>query len=145
MGGKSSSSSNTTTNTSTTTNNESHSAAFNGDMSGHLISGNKNSTINVTDHGAVNKALAEMFNVTDSALDFGSDAIKSNESVLDKALNFGKEALQSGQRATDSALDVAKNLSLDSDAATARDANKNMMYSVVAIAVALGIVAMKSK
>ncbi|MCG9576419.1 hypothetical protein L1D14_09225 [Vibrio tubiashii] len=145
MGGSSSSASNTTTNTSTTTNNESHSAAFNGDMSGHVISGTKNSTITLTDHGAVNKALTEIAKVTDSAFDFGSDALKSNENVLDKAFSFGKQAMQSAQGATDSALDVAKNLSLDSDAATARETNKNMMYTTIAIAVALGIVAMKSK
>lgn len=136
MGGKSSSSSNTTTSTSTVTTNESHSAAFNGDMSGHVISGAKDSTITLTDHGAVNKALEEIAKVTDSAFDFGTNAIQSNENVLDKAFEFASGA-------SNSALDVAKNLSLDSDAATARDANKNMMFSVVAIAVAVGLVAMK--
>lgn len=136
MGGKSSSSSNTTTNTSTVTTNKSNSAAFNGDMSGHVISGAENSTITLTDNGAVKAALAEIANVTDDAFDFGTNAIKSNENVLSKALQFASGASQS-------ALDVAKNLSLDSDAATARDANKNMMYTGVAMAVVLGLIAMK--
>lgn len=154
MGGSSKSSSASTTNYTTT--NTSGTAAASGDNNGTMISGVSGSNITVTDHGAVNKALNEMFKVTDEALDFGSDALGVNEavtkaalsnsqSIFDKAISFGKEAMQSAQGATDSALDVAKNLSLDSDAATARDTNKNMMYSVVAIAVAVGIVAMKSK
>lgn len=172
MGGSSKSSSASTTNYTTT--NTSGTAAASGDNNGTMISGVSGSNITVTDHGAVNKALNEMFKVTDEALDFGSDALGANEAVtkaaiasgqtsltksldfadditrqfggvLDKALSFGKEAMKSAEGATDSALDVAKNLSLDSDAATARDTNKNMMYSVVAIAIAAGIVAMKSK
>ncbi|MDC5840190.1 hypothetical protein OPW33_24280 [Vibrio europaeus] len=136
MGGSSSSASNTTTNTSTTTNNESHSAAFNGDMSGHVISGAKNSTITLTDHGSVNKALEEIAKVTDSAFDFGTNAMKNHQNIFGQALEFASGA-------SDSALDVAKNLSLDSDAATARDANKNMMFTAVAMAVAFGLFAMK--
>lgn len=136
MGGRSSSSSNTTTNTSTVTTNKSNSAAFNGDMSGHVISGVENSNVTLTDNGAVKAALEEIAKVTDDAFDFGSKAFASNENVLAKALQFASGASQS-------ALDVAKNLSLDSDAATARDANKNMMYTGVAMAVVLGLIAMK--
>ncbi len=181
MGGKSQSS-NVTTNTTTTTN-ESNSAAFNGDMSGHVMSGIKHSTINMTDGGAVNKALEAMFQNSKEAFSFGEEALDINEAVskaalssnqstaykamssnqaitnkaisfadgvigdfsgvLDEAFKFGREAMTSAETATDSALGVAKNLSLDSDAATARDANKNMMYTSVAIAVAVAIIAFK--
>ncbi|OED60267.1 hypothetical protein BCU71_25435 [Vibrio lentus] len=163
MGGSSKSSNSTTNNT--TTNNESNSAAFNGDMSGHVMSGIKDSTINMTDGGAVNKALEAMFENSKEAFSFGEEAlnvneavtkaaINSNENAINKslgfvdtvladALNFGREAMDSAESATDSALGVAKNLSLDSDAATARDANKNMMYTTVAIAVAVAIIAFK--
>lgn len=170
MGGKSQSS-NVTTNT-TTTSNESNSAAFNGDMSGHVMSGIKHSTINMTDGGAVNKALEAMFQNSKEAFSFGEEALDINEAVskaaissnlsttnkalsfadgvmgdfsgvLDEAFKFGREAMTSAETATDSALGVAKNLSLDSDAATARDANKNMMYTSVAIAVAVAIIAFK--
>lgn len=138
MGGKSSSKS--TTNNTYTTTNVSGTSAASGDNNGLQLSGVNNSTINatITDHGAVNKALTEMFNVTDEALDFGEVALTKNESIIDKALNFASKA-------SNGALDVAKNLSLDSDAATARETNKNMMYTTVAIAVALGIMALKSK
>ncbi|NOI13806.1 hypothetical protein [Vibrio hepatarius] len=138
MGGKSSSKS--TTNNTYTTTNVSGTSAASGDNNGLQLSGVNNSTINatITDHGAVNKALTEMFNVTDEALDFGEVALTKNENIIDKALNFASKA-------SNGALDVAKNLSLDSDAATARETNKNMMYTTVAIAVALGIMALKSK
>lgn len=152
MGGSSKSSNSTTNNT--TTNNKSNSAAFNGDMSGHVMSGIENSTINMTDGGAVNKALEAMFENSKEAFSFGEEALNVNEAVtkaainsstnvFEDALNFGREAMQSAESATDSALGVAKNLSLDSDAATARDANKNMMYTTVAIAVAVAIIAFK--
>ncbi|MFW7525310.1 hypothetical protein ACODM8_14405 [Vibrio ostreicida] len=143
MGSKSSSSS--STNNHYTTTNTSGTAATSGDNHGTMLSGVNGSTITLTDHGSVNQALAQMYNVTDEALDFGDNTIKSHENVLDKALKFGKEAMQTAQGATDSALDVAKNLSLDSDAATARDTNKNMMYTTVAIAVALAVVAMRKE
>lgn len=196
MGGSSKSSNATTNNTSTTTvtNNKSNSAAFNGDMSGHVLSGIENSTINMTDGGAVNKALEAMFENSKEAFSFGEEALDINEAVskaalssnqstaykamssnqstaykamnsnqaitnkalnfadgvmgdfsgvLDEAFRFGREAMNSAETATDSALGVAKNLSLDSDAATARDANKNMMYTTVAIAVAVAIIAFK--
>lgn len=154
MGGSSSSSSSTTNNY--TTSNTSGTAAASGDNLGNMISGVTDSNITVTDGGAVNKALEMMFKNSDSAFDFGNKALQVNEAVtkaamnhsgtsLDKALDFGRDALEAAQGATDSALDVAKNLSLDSDAATARDTNKNMMYTTIAIAVALGIVAMKGK
>lgn len=136
MGGKSSSKS--TTNNTYTTTNVSGTAAASGDNNGTMLSGVNNSNITLTDHGAVNKALTEMFNVTDEALDFGEVALTKNENIIDKALNFASKA-------SNGALDVAKNLSLDSDAATARETNKNMMYTTVAIAVALGIMALKSK
>lgn len=145
MGGKSSSKS--TTNNTYTTTNVSGTSAASGDNNGLQLSGVNKSTINatITDHGAVNKALTEMFNVTDEALDFGGEALDfgevaltKNENIIDKALNFASKA-------SNGALDVAKNLSLDSDAATARETNKNMMYTTVAIAVALGIMALKSK
>ncbi len=136
MGGSSKSDSSNTNNYTTTS--TSGTAAASGDNTGTMISGVNGSTITVTDNGAVNAALSAMFNVTDEALDFGSSALQSNENVIDKALNFV-------QGATSSALDVAKNLSLDSDAATARETNKNMMYTTIAIAVALGILAMKGK
>lgn len=138
MGGKSSSKS--TTNNTYTTTNVSGTSAASGDNNGLQLSGVNKSTINatITDHGAVNKALTEMFNVTDEALDFGEVALTKNENIIDKALNFASKA-------SNGALDVAKNLSLDSDAATARETNKNMMYTTVAIAVALGIMALKSK
>ncbi|MDE1323864.1 hypothetical protein L9W97_01855 [Vibrio aestuarianus] len=152
MGG-SSSSSNATSST-TITKNQSNSAAFNGDMSGHVISGIEGSTINVTDGGAVNKALESMYQSSKEAFSFGKEAISVNEAVskaamsttesaLDKALKFGSQAMQSAQSATDSALGVAKNLSLDSDAATARETNRNMMYTAVAVAVAGVVMAMK--
>lgn len=138
MGGKSSS--NSTTNNKYVTTNVSGTSAASGDNNGLQLSGVNNSTIKatMTDHGAVNKALTEMFNVTDEALDFGEVALTKNENIIDKALNFASKA-------SNGALDVAKNLSLDSDAATARETNKNMMYTTVAIAVALGIMALKSK
>ncbi|MCC4787506.1 hypothetical protein AB6E39_05890 [Vibrio splendidus] len=145
MGGKSKSS-NVTTNT-TTTSNESNSAAFNGDMSGHVMSGIKHSTINMTDGGAVNKALEAMFENSKEAFSFGEEALNVNEAVTKAAIdsneNVFDKALTFTQSASDMALGVAKNLSLDSDAATARDANKNMMYTTVAIAVAVAIIAFK--
>ncbi|MEZ8794815.1 hypothetical protein AB6D86_23395 [Vibrio splendidus] len=145
MGGKSKSS-NVTTNT-TTTSNESNSAAFNGDMSGHVMSGIKDSTINMTDGGAVNKALEAMFENSKEAFSFGEEALNVNEAVTKAAIDSNKnvfdKALTFTQSASDMALGVAKNLSLDSDAATARDANKNMMYTTVAIAVAVAIIAFK--
>ncbi|WP_406733432.1 hypothetical protein RJD39_04710 [Vibrio scophthalmi] len=139
MGGSSKSSSSNTTNYTTTS--TSGTVASDGDNNGVQIAGVNGSSITVTDHGAVNAALAGMFDVTDEALDFGEGVLKTHESIFDKALGFGKEAMQAAQGATDSALDVAKNLSLDSDAATARDANKNMMYTAVAMAVALALLA----
>lgn len=134
MGGKSSSKSSSTNNYTTTS--TSGTVASEGDNNGVMIAGVNDSTITVTDHGAVKAALEEISKVTDSAFDFGSNAIKANENVLDKAFAFT-------QTASDAALDVAKNLSLDSDAATARDANRNMMLTAVAMAVALGVIAMK--
>ncbi|MCC5516668.1 hypothetical protein BCT65_006275 [Vibrio splendidus] len=145
MGGSSKSSNSTTNNT--TTNNESNSAAFNGDMSGHVMSGIKDSTINMTDGGAVNKALEAMFENSKEAFSFGEEALNVNEAVTKAAIdsneNVFDKALTFTQSASDMALGVAKNLSLDSDAATARDANKNMMYTTVAIAVAVAIIAFK--
>lgn len=145
MGGSSKSSNSTTNNT--TTNNKSNSAAFNGDMSGHVMSGIENSTINMTDGGAVNKALDAMFENSKEAFSFGKEALDVNESVTKAALDSNEsvfdKALTFTQSASDAALGVAKNLSLDSDAATARDANKNMMYTTVAIAVAVAIIAFK--
>lgn len=145
MGGSSKSSNSTTNNT--TTNNESNSAAFNGDMSGHVMSGIKHSTINMTDGGAVNKALEAMFENSKEAFSFGEEALNVNEAVTKAAIdsneNVFDKALTFTQSASDMALGVAKNLSLDSDAATARDANKNMMYTTVAIAVAVAIIAFK--
>lgn len=130
MGGSSSSSSSNKTNYTTTS--TSGTVANEGDNNGVQLAGVNGSTITLTDHGAVNKALAAMFDVTDEAFDFGEGVLETHENIFDKALSFT-------QSASDAALDVAKNLSLDSDAATARDANKNMMYSTVAIAVALGL------
>lgn len=134
MGGQSSSSNQSST--TTVTENTSNSAAFNGDNSGHVLSDVSGSTINVMDGGAVNKALESMYENNKEAFSFGKEALAVNEAVT-------KAAMQFSQSASDMALGVAKNLSLDSDAATARDANKNMMYTAVAVAVAGVVLAMK--
>lgn len=134
MGGSSSSSN--ASSTTTVTENTSNSAAFNGDNSGHVLSDVSGSTINVMDGGAVNKALESMYENNKEAFSFGKEALAVNEAVTKAAMEFS-------QSASDMALGVAKNLSLDSDAATARDANKNMMYTAVAVAVAGAFLALK--
>lgn len=134
MGGSSSSSN--ANQTTTVTENTSNSAAFNGDNSGHVLSDVSGSTINVMDGGAVNKALESMYENNKEAFSFGKEALAVNEAVTKAAMEFS-------QSASDMALGVAKNLSLDSDAATARDANKNMMYTAVAVAVAGAFLALK--
>jgi len=134
MGGSSSSSN--ANQTTTVTENTSNSAAFNGDNSGHVVSDVSGSTINVMDGGAVNKALESMYENNKEAFSFGKEALAVNEAVTKAAMEFS-------QSASDMALGVAKNLSLDSDAATARDANKNMMYTAVAVAVAGAFLALK--
>lgn len=147
MGGSSASTNNTST--TTITKNQSNSAAFNGDMSGHVISGIEGSTIQINqiDGGAVNKALESMYQTSKDAFSFGEEALEVNEAVTKAALSTNEnvigQALTFAQSASDMALGVAKNLSLDSDAATARDANKNMMYTAVAVAVAGAFLAMK--
>ncbi|EKO3452641.1 hypothetical protein NTE27_003335 [Vibrio fluvialis] len=145
MGGSSSSANQTST--TTITRNQSNSAAFNGDMSGHVITGNEGTTVNLLDGGAVNKALDSMYQNSLEAFSFGKEALAVNEAVSKAAMtnNSGviDKAFEFAQSASDAALGVAKNLSLDSDAATARDANKNMMYTAVAIAVAGALLAFK--
>lgn len=174
MGGSSSSANKSST--STTTVNKNTSVGLNDELNGNFVQGLENSTVNITDGGAVNKALESIAMNNKEAFSFGSEALDINEAIskaalstnesisraalstsenyLDSALNFGskslgdildfgRDAITASEVATSSALDVAKNLSLDSDAATARDTNKNMMYSVVAIAVALAFVTAK--
>ncbi|ELC0658516.1 hypothetical protein SD340_001113 [Vibrio fluvialis] len=145
MGGSSSSANQTST--TTITRNQSNSAAFNGDMSGHVITGNEGTTVNLLDGGAVNKALDSMYQNSLEAFSFGKEALAVNEAVSKAAMTSNSgvidKAFEFAQSASDAALGVAKNLSLDSDAATARDANKNMMYTAVAIAVAGALLAFK--
>lgn len=145
MGGSSKSTNNTTTNT--TTVNESNSAAFNGDMSGHVISGVKNSTITVTDGGAVNAALKAVYDNNKEAFSFGKEALDINEAVsraaIDKSYGVASQAMTFSDNATKMALDVASNLSLDSDAATARETSKYMMYTAVALAVGFAVAVRK--
>ncbi|MCF7355078.1 hypothetical protein [Vibrio phage vB_VruC_PG21] len=163
MGGSSSSANKSST--STTTVNKNTSVGLNDELNGNFVQGLENSTVNITDGGAVNKALEAIAMNNKEAFSFGGEALGVNEAVtkaalstsenyLDSALNFGsqslgdildfgRDAITASEVATGSALDVAKNLSLDSDAATARDTNKNMMYSTLAIAVALAFVAAK--
>lgn len=138
MGGKSSS--NSTTTTTTTTVNKSNSAAFNGDMTGHVVSGVENSSIVLSDHGAVKEALASNVAVSERAFDFGDkaldDAFDFGDKALGEAFSFGRDALEMSEAATDSALDVARNLSLDSDAHTVQSASNNMMWGMIAVSAA---------
>lgn len=152
MGGSSSSANQSSTET--TTVNKNTSVGLNDELNGNFVQGLENSTVNITDGGAVNKALESIVQNSKEAFSFGGEALSVNEAVtkaamestgdyLQSALDFGRDAITASEVATGSALDVAKNLSLDSDAATARDTNKNMMYSTLAIAVALAFVAAK--
>ncbi|NOJ25737.1 hypothetical protein [Vibrio coralliilyticus] len=125
--GGSSSSSNTTQNTNVNGTN-----AVSGDNLGVLVSGVNKSTINVTatDHGAV-KAASE---TAKASLEFGRDALKSNEKMIDsalesneyavgkaldmgsdsvtKALNFGEESMKNAMGVSRESLDKMENTSL---------------------------------
>ena len=107
--GGSSSSSNTTQTT-----NVSGTNAVSGDNLGVLLSGVNGSTVNVTatDHGAVK-----------SSLEFGRDALKSNEHAVDKALkmggdsvtkalNFGEESMKNAMGVSRESLDKMESTSL---------------------------------
>ncbi|NRF28089.1 hypothetical protein HRJ45_24190 [Vibrio coralliilyticus] len=123
--GGSSSSSNTTQNTNVNGTN-----AVSGDNLGVLVSGVNGSTINVTatDHGAV-KAASE---TAKASLEFGRDALKSNEHAVDKALKMGGDsvtkALNFGEESLKGALGITKE-SLDKMETTSKgaiDAVKSM-------------------
>lgn len=150
MGGRSSSSNATHNYTNTT--NKSNSAAFNGDMSGHVISGIENSNISVTDRGAVNAALRAMSDTTKNAFWFGEEAIAANEAVtrdvidsnervsmgvIDFSSDVVRDALTQSERGTEMALDVASNISRDTSNATNQDAVKYMALAGVAMSVAV--------
>ncbi|NRF16323.1 hypothetical protein [Vibrio coralliilyticus] len=114
--GGSSSSSNTTQNTNVNGTN-----AVSGDNLGVLVSGVNKSTINVTatDHGAI-KTAGE---TAKASLEFGRDALKSNEHAVDKALkmgsdsvtkalNFGEESMKNAMGISRESLDKMENTSL---------------------------------
>lgn len=120
MGGKSSSS-NQTTNT-TITENTNLSNAFNADMNGVLLAGIENSSISVTDGGAVKAAL---------------EAMQANSaSAIAGMLESNKHALVNAQSATTDAMDIMKSLSKQSDAGTAQEMTKYFMLGAVGLAVA---------
>lgn len=134
MGGKSSSSSNTTT--TTNTKNTSLSNAFNADMNGTLVSGIENSTVNVTDGGAVKAALEQMQKASQAAID---GAVNANKNSNDLAKAVATGALNNAQGATKDAMDIMKNLSLNSDAGTAQQVTKYFMLGAVGLAIAIAI------
>ncbi|ARC91221.1 hypothetical protein B6A42_02370 [Vibrio coralliilyticus] len=125
--GGSSSSSNTTQTT-----NVSGTNAVSGDNLGVLLSGVNGSTVNVhattTDHGAV-KAASDM---AESSLEFGRDALKSNENAVHEALKMGSESLSKsfsfGEESMKNAMSVSRE-SLDKMESTSKgaiDAVKSM-------------------
>lgn len=137
MGGSSKSASNT--NTTTTTTSKSNSTAFNDAVNGNVISGVENSTITMTDGGAVDAAMNAIVNVSQDAFDFGRDSLSFSDSAMSKALQFGSNALEVSQNATAAALDVASNITRDNDSATAQESVKYMSLSMVAAAVAFAV------
>ncbi|KJY93965.1 hypothetical protein TW84_01590 [Vibrio neptunius] len=123
--GGSSSSSNTTQTT-----NVSGTNAVSGDNLGVLLSGVNGSTVNVTatDHGAVKAAS----NMAESSLDFGRDALKSNENAVHEALKMGGESLSKsfsfGEESMKNAMSISRE-SLDKMENTSKgaiDAVKSM-------------------
>ncbi|CAH7178284.1 conserved hypothetical protein [Vibrio chagasii] len=99
MGGRSSSRSRESSNTTTT--NTSSSAAVGRDNTGVMLSGVSDSDINLTmtDHGA----MAIAGRTAEEAFDFGTRALRVNESVVDNSLNVVDNSL----RMVDSTVDEA--------------------------------------
>ena len=100
MGGRSSSKSRQS-NTTTTTNTSSSSAAVGGDNTGVMLSGVSDSDINLTmtDHGA----MAIAGRTAEEAFDFGTQALRVNESVVGDSLNMVDNSL----RVVDNTVDEA--------------------------------------
>jgi tellurite resistance protein len=134
MGGRSSSSNQTKTTTEVTTG----SVGFDGSNDGLILSGLRNSNVNVTttDHNAIDKALRAMSDSNALNVDLSKFAI-SESTAISKAL--GSQALVASEKATTQVMDIIGNLSLNSDAGTAQTVSKYMALSAVAVVVAFAI------
>lgn len=121
MGGKSSSSNKT----STTNQTVSGSVGIDGDNTGYVVSGVRDSQITVTDGGSVQAALEVM--------------TKANDNVTSMAKDMTTQALVTAQEATTGAMDVMKNLSMQSDSGTVQEVSKYFMYGAVALSVAYAV------
>ncbi|PME33502.1 hypothetical protein BCV39_18820 [Vibrio sp. 10N.286.55.E10] len=117
MGGRSSSRSRQSSTTTTT--NTSSSAAVGGDNTGVMMSGVSDSDINLTmtDHGA----MAIAGRTAEEAFDFGTQALRVNESVVgdslnmvdntvDEAFGFGASALEEQSEVSQYAIDSIKSM-----------------------------------
>jgi hypothetical protein len=133
-----SSSSSNTTNTSTEV--VSGSVGISGANQGYVLSGVKNSTVNVTDGGSVAAALSAMTsagdNVTSMAKSMVTTSADLSKYAIDSNSTLGVKALVNAQQATTDAMDIMKNISLSSDAGTTQQLSKYFMYGAVALAVA---------
>lgn len=130
MGG--SSSSTNKTNTVTTTTNKSMSNAFNGDQNGTVVSGNENSTINVTDGGAVKAALEAMSKSTDGAYDLSKYTVDKG---TDLARELATNSLLIAERSTRGTMDVMSTLSKQNGYSTTQEVTKYLALAGVAVAV----------
>lgn len=104
MGGKSSSKNSTTNNSQ----NNSSQVGVSGDNEGIILSGLQDSSVVLTDHGAVQAGADVAGKALESNADVLNDAFKFGAGTVGEALDFGESSLDFGEKALDSAFDFSE-------------------------------------